>query len=115
MCARYYVCIPWLSSGPAHVFDTTHMPMPVQTNAIPNHVSLVMILPSTYQSPRTVKRKASEFVIGTVSESSGETYKQVSGVIHSRQAGPKSRKRMAYVCNVCTSLYGLPNPLCSYS
>ena len=55
---------------PTHVFDTTHMPIPAQTNAMPNHVSLLMILPSTYQSPKTVKRKASEFVIGTVSESS---------------------------------------------
>jgi hypothetical protein len=48
------------------------MPIPAQTIAMPNHVSLLMILPSTYQSPRTVKRKASEFVIGTVRESSEE-------------------------------------------
>ena len=53
-----------------HVFDTTHIPMPAHTNAMPNHVSLLMILPSTYQSPNTVKRKASEFVIGIVSDSS---------------------------------------------
>lgn len=54
-----------------YVFETTHMPIPAQTKAIPNHVSLLMIFPSTYHSPKTVKRKASEFVIGTVRESSG--------------------------------------------
>ena len=58
--------------SPCHVFEMTHMPLPAQTNAMPTHVFVLMIFPSTYQSPKTVKRKASEFVIGTVRESSEE-------------------------------------------
>lgn len=54
-------------------FDHTQSPMPAQTNIMPTHVSLEMILPSAYHSPSTVKRNASEFVMGTVSDNSVST------------------------------------------
>lgn len=44
--------------------------MPAHTKIIPNQVSLEMSLPSAYHSPSTVKRKANEFVMGTVSDNS---------------------------------------------
>jgi len=44
--------------------------MPAQTKIIPSKVSFVMSLPSAYHSPSTVNRNASEFVMGTVRESS---------------------------------------------
>ena len=52
----------------------THRAIPAQTQIIPIQVSREMSLPSARYSPSTVKRKASELVIGTVKESS----KQVS-------------------------------------
>lgn len=51
-------------------FDHTHKPIPAQTNVMPTHVSRVITLPSAHHSPRTVNRKASEFVIGTVRDNS---------------------------------------------
>ena len=60
----------YLIANYVHSFDMTHRPIPEQTKAIPSHVSRLMTLPSTYQSPRTVKRNARELVIGIVSESS---------------------------------------------
>lgn len=51
-------------------FETTHSPIPPQTNAIPIHVSRSISFPSAYHSPSTVNRKANELVIGTVSDSS---------------------------------------------
>src|SRR2546421_6334355 len=72
--------------------------MPAQTRPIPSHVSSVMSFPSTYHSPRTVKRKASEFVIGTVRDSSARPI-QRSGPRDRREGGvwnlpafPTSRK-----------------------
>lgn len=71
-----------------HVFfDCTHRAMPPRTNAMPSQVSMGsqwssmdvelrvilpfdITLPSAHHSPRTVKRKAREFVIGTVKLSS---------------------------------------------
>jgi hypothetical protein len=51
-------------------FDFTHNRVPPKTRSIPSQVLRDMTLPSTYHSPKTVKRKAMEFVIGTVRESS---------------------------------------------
>ena len=52
------------------VLDTTHKHIPAKTIVMPNAVSFVINFPSANHSPSTVKRKASEFVIGTVNESS---------------------------------------------
>lgn len=67
--------------------------MPAQTNSMPNHVSLVISFPSTTYSPRTVNRKAKEFVIGTVSDNS-TTYelRTVSIIERSIPALPTSKK-----------------------
>jgi len=46
------------------------MKIPAQTRPMPSQVSRVMSFLSTHHSPKTVKRKASELVIGTVRESS---------------------------------------------
>lgn len=67
-------CLHSISSDLDHLWvydlDTTHRPIPPQTNAMPIHVSRSISLPSAYHSPRTVNRNANEFVIGTVSDSS---------------------------------------------
>ena len=54
------------------IFDATQRPIPPQTRIIPIQVSLVMSLPSARYSPSTVNKKAKEFVMGTVRDSSGD-------------------------------------------
>jgi len=44
--------------------------MPPSTRLMPIQVSRDITFPSAHHSPSTVNKKASEFVIGTVSESS---------------------------------------------
>lgn len=44
--------------------------MPAHTSVIPTQVSRAITLPSAHHSPSTVNKKASELVMGTVSDSS---------------------------------------------
>lgn len=53
-----------------YFLDTTQTTIPPKTSPIPNHVLAEITFRSTYHSPRTVKRKAIELVMGTVRESS---------------------------------------------
>jgi hypothetical protein len=71
------------------VLDTTHKHIPAKTIVMPNAVSFVINFPSANHSPSTVKRKASEFVIGTVNDSS--VGKGISAAVQELQSRGRAR------------------------